>query len=101
MRMVIDGTPELAQVICLTEVRSRYSLGKCKHRRLLVDQDNAFVECKDCGEKLNPIAMLSRFANEETRWNMERENLNKALEKFREKSRCKCQHCGKMTRIPT
>lgn len=100
MKLVIDAEPEQAKIICLTEVRSRYKIGKCRHRQLLVDQDNAFVECKDCGEKLNPIAMLSRFANEESRWNMERERLNETLAKLRDKVRCKCEHCGKMTRVP-
>lgn len=87
------------KVICLTAARERYAAAKCRHRHLLVDEDLAEVECQDCGVKLNPVAMLARFAKEESRWHREGSALRKLRDQLDEKQRCKCQHCGKMTRV--
>lgn len=94
------ANPPTGQVIHLTAVRNFHSTRVCPHLHLSVDPEKAFVECKDCQEKLNPMAVLSRFAKEESRWSIERQSMNETIKKLQEKSRCKCEHCGKMTRIP-
>jgi hypothetical protein len=38
---------------------------KCDHFHITVDPDLAHVQCGDCGEKLNPIGILARFADKE------------------------------------
>lgn len=98
MRLVIDNSPEVANVISLSEVSERYRHDVCRHRNLLVDADKAEVECADCGVKLNPIAMLARFASEQTRWQRAREGMLEERRKLEEKQRCRCEHCGKLTR---
>lgn len=69
--------------------------------RVQVDPDLAAVECKDCGAKLNPTAVLSRLAQEETRWSMRLEALREENKRLEAKVRCRCQHCGKMTGVRT
>ena len=76
---------------------------KCFHHKIFVDESLNYVECGDCGEKLNPVWVLSRFANEENsvQWQQDRERIRLKLEReeFRNRKRTKCKHCGRMTEI--
>jgi len=95
----ISTLPERAKIICLNEASSKYAPGRCKHMNLTVDDELATVSCDDCGEKLNPIALLLRMATDESRWQHRADELRDALKRYDEKQRCKCQHCGKFTRV--
>lgn len=97
----ISTLPEPAKVFSLADARHKFRAGKCAHRLLTVDEELATVECDDCHEKLNPVAMLLRFAHEESRWKREGEKLNELNKALDARIRCKCQHCGQMTRIRT
>lgn len=88
--------PEL-KVICLSEVRKNYD--RCRHMHVVVDVDLAEVECDDCGERLNPVATLLRFAHEENRLKHRIDELNKINKRLSKRVRTKCQHCGRMTRV--
>lgn len=88
-----------AKVISLDEVRSRYRYDKCRHLRVEVDADLAECTCKDCGERLNPIAVLVRYATEESRLSQCIDAMKVEREKLEKRVRCKCDHCGKMTRV--
>lgn len=95
----ISTAPQRAKVICLREGASKYRPGKCQHMHMTVDDELATVACDDCGEKLNPVAVLLRLANEESRWGQRANELRDALQRLDQRQRCKCQHCGQMTRI--
>jgi hypothetical protein len=97
--MKIDLIELASNVISLTDARNRYSLGKCKHHPLIVDEELNTVECGDCGEKMNPVAMLLRFAHEESMWKRSLEQMRKLREELKTRQRCKCDHCGMMTNI--
>lgn len=71
----------------------------CQHNEILVDDELAYVECGLCGEKLNPIWVLKKMCNREHRAIDRIERLNDLAEKAIKKNRCKCEKCGKMTRI--
>ena len=73
--------------------------GQCRHLNITVHEDLAQVACRDCGEKLNPIWVLTRMAKEETKWAMRRGEFIAARAELAKRKRCKCQHCGQMTRI--
>jgi hypothetical protein len=88
-----------AKVICFNEAKAKWESKSCRHRRIIVDEELAEVVCETCGAKLNPVAMLARFSKEETRWVRERNSLIELRKQLEEKQRCKCQHCGKFTRI--
>lgn len=95
----ISTLPEPAKVISLSVARDKYRPGKCQHRHMTVDEDLATVLCDDCGEKLNPVAVLLRFAEEESRWAQQGQKLRELHRQLDARIRCKCQHCGEMTRI--
>lgn len=76
-------------------------LGKCKHLdvAVIVDESLSTVECGACHEKLNPIWVLAEFAKKETRWHRSWESMRAERERYEQRSRTKCTHCGKMTPI--
>jgi len=84
-------------VISLLERRRH--LGECQHARLMVDERHALVECLACGEKLNPISVLTRVAREESRLGALIDSYRTARADWEKRQRTKCQHCGRMTRI--
>jgi hypothetical protein len=96
---LIDTLPEPARIISLCDARTKYQAGKCKHLRMVVDEQLDTVECEDCKEKLNAVAMLLRFATEESLWQRRAEELKKLHVALDAKVRCKCRHCGQMTRV--
>lgn len=99
MIVKIDDIEAPTNVVCLSEARARFQLGKCRHVHLAVDEDLAEVECADCGAKLNAIAVLARLAREESRFEQRRLAMVAEREKLEAKSRTKCQHCGQMTHV--
>lgn len=95
-----DGQDErMANVIVLSVARNRYMPGCCRHLNITIDEDLFEVKCDDCGEKINPVSMLARFCNEQSMWEREGQQVKTLLAKLDERTRCKCQHCGRITRI--
>ena len=73
--------------------------GQCRHLNISVHEDRAEVVCRDCKIELNPIWVLTRMAKEETKWSLRRTEFIAARTALAMRQRCKCQHCGQMTRI--
>ena len=72
----------------------------CNHYgSYIVDEAEAEVTCGRCGEKLNPMWVLQQLANKEHQWHRVREQYQEEMKRLDERSRTKCQHCGKMTSI--
>lgn len=65
----------------------------------VVDDKLSTVTCKQCGEGLNPMYVLKRLAQEETRWHRARLIHQEEMQRLKERSRTKCEHCGEITRI--
>lgn len=93
----VDDEP--TNVIVLHEVVSRYRVDKCQHKRIQVDEIESEVECKDCGKRLNPMAVLARLAREESRLKMRIEHLTELNQKLDAKRKTKCSNCGHMTDV--
>jgi ribosomal protein S27E len=72
---------------------------KCYHGPFVVNTELAHVACEKCGEKLNPLYVLGRLANQERQWHESFVRYQDEMKRLAERSRTKCQHCGKMTRI--
>lgn len=72
---------------------------KCTHNNITVDEDLSEIECDDCGRKLNPIAILARFAKKDERMYWYRENLRKEVETYKDRLRFKCGSCGQVNNI--
>lgn len=106
--MIIEIPPVLAPVLTLpvkqrdndtdrvlTEVHSY----KCFHRRFTVDEQLQQVECTDCKERLNPMFALITLSRQENRYHELHARYQDELTRLGERSKTKCEHCNKMTRI--
>ena len=71
----------------------------CKHNKFIVDPQLGYVECGICGEHLNPMWVVGQYANGEHRLFKQFERLKRLAEETKGKTRCKCEHCGEMTKI--
>lgn len=71
----------------------------CYHEAFVVDQEKSEVECAKCGEKLNPMWVLSYLAGQDRRMAENHAYAQESMSRLADRSRTKCQHCGKMTRI--
>lgn len=72
---------------------------ECRHNRFHIDETLNFVKCGLCGEHLNPIWVIAQLANRESRARRTVSELEHLAKKTEQKLRCKCEHCGNMTRI--
>jgi len=94
--MIIDfPEPSLVSKTVLNKVWNK----KCWHRQVVVDDSLNTVECKLCGETLNPMWVLDQLCDKEHRYYMRLKELNDTANQVAEKLKCKCLHCGKMTPI--
>lgn len=91
--------PPVVQSTPLELSEQRVAHDQCAHKRISVSELHAEVMCQDCGEKLNPVGVLLRYAKEESRLVMRIEENRKILAKLENKVRTKCEHCGQMTRV--
>lgn len=97
-------------------VEARYGSGACDHRhyfdgnpllggarlreaQYLIREGETEVECGQCGTRLDPMFVLKILARQETQYDRSRERYQAEMKRLSERSRTKCQHCGKMTRI--
>ncbi len=76
----------------------RHSL-KCQHGDFKINESNDTVECGLCREVLSPMWVLKLLANKNSQLYWRWQEMQEKAEKTRNKMRCKCQHCGKMTAI--
>jgi hypothetical protein len=72
----------------------------CKHKQIIVDEQLWCIECAECGEKIDPIAYLANLAKEEKMIEFRIDGLRRIEKELSEKTKCKCEFCGKFTRIP-
>lgn len=73
----------------------------CFHHNLLFDEALSTVECKKCGEKLNPFFAIKQLMRLSSKWAREFAELQLEREAAAKKKHTKCQHCKKMTRVRT
>jgi Zn finger protein HypA/HybF involved in hydrogenase expression len=76
---------------------------KCKHHHVVINDDTYTLECETCGVSISPIKWLIGLANEERMLEFQTNNLRKEIADLKSsiqtKNRCKCEHCGKFTKI--
>jgi hypothetical protein len=93
-----NALPEERSLVMLHETGKT---GLCSHLfcTYIVDQAAAEVECGKCGEKLNPMWVLVHLAVNDRRYDESQKRYQEEMRRISERSRTKCCHCGKMTRI--
>ena len=74
---------------------------RCKHYNgpFEVDEEGGKCICKACGEEVTAIFVLKRLMRDESRWMESHAKYHDQMKRLSERSRTKCDHCGKMTRI--
>lgn len=74
---------------------------KCHHYNASfeVDVDAGECTCSKCGGKVTPMFVLQQLMHHESRWNRTREEYASEMKRLSERSKTKCDHCGKMTRV--
>jgi hypothetical protein len=83
----------------ITEAWRRRYTKECQHNRIRLDRLLAEVECRDCGVKLNPVEWIA-MASE--RWKSIQDLYARQREAARIldiKERCKCDHCGRISKV--
>ena len=74
---------------------------KCNHYRgpFEVDPDAAKCKCLTCGEEVSAIFVLKELMRKESQWMRTRAAYLEDMKRLAERSKTKCEHCHKMTRI--
>lgn len=75
--------------------------GKCSHLNgpFEIDIKGDKCTCKRCGEKVGAMYVLEQLMKQESRWMQILATYQEDMKRLAERSRTKCDHCGKMTGI--
>jgi hypothetical protein len=75
--------------------------GKCGHWQgpFEIDVKGGKCTCKRCGEEVSAMYVLEQLMNTESRWMQANAQYQDEMRRLAERSRTKCNHCGKMTGI--
>lgn len=80
-----------------------YEVGKskCQHYpgRFIIDVSLSEVMCGECNEKLNPMWVLGQLAGRDRNFAEAHDRYAEETKRLAERSRTKCEHCKKLTRI--
>lgn len=80
-------------------IKANVFAAKCTHNKYTLDIRHAFVACGICGEKLNPLWVIEQLCNKESRAVERVKYLTVLADAAKNKNRCKCEFCHKITRI--
>jgi uncharacterized protein (UPF0212 family) len=80
-------------------VLNRVHSFKCFHGKFQVNTELGYVECGKCGEHLNPMWVLGQLCRPEEDLRRSLKYYEAMAETAKDKNRCKCEHCGKLTKI--
>ena len=74
---------------------------RCKHWRgpFEVDADAGKCKCLACGDEVSPVFVLVQLMHSESQWRRTRDAYLDEMQRLKERSSTKCQHCHQMTRI--
>jgi ribosomal protein S27E len=101
--MKVDLPDEKGNVISLEVVREsiyyRRLKKTCPHQAVTIDPLLSQIECRTCGEKLNPVEWLAMMAEEWGRVKRMYEDLITVRDEVETRQRVKCKHCGRLTPI--
>ncbi len=78
-----------------------YKPGTCQHLGVtyFYSAAESEVTCGGCSARLNPVWVIGQMAQQESQWIEGRKVYLRLKEEHESRKRCKCQHCGRLTRI--
>ena len=101
--MKMDAIVADENIIDIEIKRGEYEANRCNHHRIAINERLAFIKCRDCGETLDPLRYLIDQGEDINRLIRKRNEIARDINdidaQLKESSKCRCQHCGKMTRI--
>jgi len=71
----------------------------CAHNKVTVDTTLAELVCDDCKVRLNPIEYIAGLIDHWHRVEQRAAAAREAVKLLDAKQKCRCDHCGKMTRV--
>lgn len=73
----------------------------CSHlmTAFTVDVKAGKCACRGCGQEVSPMFVLERLMQKESQWQRTREAYQGEMQRLGERTKTKCQHCKKMTRV--
>ncbi|MCD9504549.1 hypothetical protein GLP37_20510 [Photobacterium phosphoreum] len=81
------------------DIKKTPKYSECQHTRMSLDHSTDTVSCNDCGKSLSPMWVLSRIAEKHSKLYWDYSDLYKKANKAAQMNKCKCQNCGKVTKI--
>jgi ribosomal protein S27E len=102
--MNLVESEEKEPVIEIISITSHKSFSRnCNHLYVSFDEDSFLLECDICKKVLTPTKWLTNIVRQQGRIKWEITELEKELKRLKseieKKNRCKCEHCGKLTKI--
>jgi radical SAM protein with 4Fe4S-binding SPASM domain len=71
----------------------------CVHHAYVIDPDGNEVTCSICNRTFSPMSALVDLSHKESLWMQHHDRYEEEKKRLEERSRTKCDNCGKMTRI--
>jgi hypothetical protein len=100
-----NGKPNEKAISIKARTRFDKAFDACFHNRVTVDETLWAVECRDCGEKLDPIQYLLNLAREEAMEEFRLDAIKRHHKRIQDilaiKTKTRREHCGKITTINT
>jgi Zn finger protein HypA/HybF involved in hydrogenase expression len=93
-----DGKVIELSVVRDSFIRRRFAQ-QCNHYRSELDEALAELKCLDCGEKLSPIAYIKLIGEAWLHYERRIKEYQDGKRFYEAKTRCRCEHCKKMTRV--
>lgn len=72
---------------------------KCLHWHVEFDTAFTTLDCADCKRQLNPIEYLAMLVEHWAYVRRLYEQYREAKYAYEAKKRCRCEHCGKLTKV--
>lgn len=91
--------PASGNVISLELVRASHYTDPCTHKNVIIRTGLTTISCKDCSKDLNPIEYVAQLVEQWGYVQRLYEDYRVAKAAYEGKARCRCEHCGKLTRV--
>ena len=69
----------------------------CQHV-YVIDLNSDIVGCTKCDSVFNPMYVLKKMADAESKWSSRKQYFENKVEALKAKTKIKCQHCGRFTK---
>lgn len=73
--------------------------GTVRYVTYMIREGETEVECSRCHLRLDPVWVLKKLAHHESKYRETQKRYVEEVNRLSERSRTKCEHCQKMTRI--